>query len=263
MTLIRRGSRMGFAAAALTTLALGGTLFYAGNKATAQGNGSPSTSINDYVSSKLDDFSATVKVMQYDVDAGRKINRDFGLIYELQGDVKVQYKEENKLRLDARKKTANVTFIVNGTKQYVAIPQAQIHSKTDIGDTPGKRKTLLDVGLISAGYLAYSNAEFKGVSNVNGVPCAKFKFTYKDKDDSSHRYIWIDPKTKVTLKREDYSQLGKLNATYYYRDPKEIAPGVWFPTRIEVFNNEGKKAGETSYRDVKVNQGIDDSHFQL
>ncbi|HLK59228.1 MAG TPA: outer membrane lipoprotein-sorting protein [Chthonomonadaceae bacterium] len=248
---------------ALAMLALGGVLFVAGNTATAQESGEPSNNIADYVSSKLDDFTATIKVMQYDEAAGKKINRDFGRIYELQGDVNVHYKEENKLRLDARMKTANVIFIINGTKQNVQIPQVKINSITDIGSAPGKRKTLLDVGLISDGYLAYSNVEYKGPSNVNGIPCAKFKFTYQDKSDSSHRIIWIDPKTKVTLKREDYSQLGKLNATFYYRDPKLVAPGVWFPTRIEVFNNEGQKAGETAYKNVKVNQGVDDSLFKF
>ena len=263
MISLRHGSRTGMLLATCTALTLGGVLLYAGNTATAQPNGTPSANIADYVSNKLDDFSATVKVMQYDEAAGQKINKDFGRIYELKGDVQVHYKEENKLRLDAHMKTANVIFIVNGTRQNVRIPQAGINSIVDIGSEPGKRKTLLDVGLISDGYLGYSNAEFKGVSNVNGVPCAKFKFTYKDKSDSSHRFIWIDPKTKVTLKREDYSQLGKLNATFYYRDPKQIAPGVWFPTRIEVFNNEGKKAGETAYRDTKVNQGINESLFQF
>ena len=75
--------------------------------------------------------------------------------------------------------------------------------------------------------------------------------------------IWIDPKTRVTLKREEYTQEGKLNATYYYRDPKEVAPGIWFPSRIEVFNSEGQKAGETAYNNVKVNVGIEDSVFRL
>ena len=221
----------------------------------------PGQNINDYVCAKLDDFAAVMKVMSHNDDAGAKINKDFPMIYQLKGDVKVQYKEENRLRLDARLKTANIVFVVSGTKQIVLAKPIGIHTTTDLGPNPGKRKTLLDVGMLSEGYLGYSNSEFKGVVNYNGVACAKFRLWYKDKSDTSFRLVWIDPKTKITLKREDYSQSGKLNATYTYLDPKEVAPGIWFPTHVAAANNEGQKAGELSYNDVKVNQGIDDSVF--
>jgi outer membrane lipoprotein-sorting protein len=204
----------------------------------------PGQDINSYVSPKLDDFTATMKVMSHNDDAGAKINKDFPMIYQLKGDVKVQYKEENKLRLDARLKTANIIFVVNGTKQIVVAKSIGINTTTNLGPNPGKRKTLLDVGMLSEGYLAYSNAEFKGMVNYSGVNCAKYRLWYKDKSDTSFRLVWIDPKT-----------------TYTYLDPKEIAPGIWFPTHVAATNNEGQKAGELSYNDVKVNQGIDDSVF--
>ena len=221
-----------------------------------------SQNINDYICAKLDDFTAVMKVVQHDDTAGGKINKDFPMIYQLKGDVKVQYKDENMLRLDARLQTANVIFVVNGTKQTVIAKAVGIRTVNDLGPNPGKRKTLLDVGMISAGYLGYANAEFKGVVAYNGVKCAKFRLSYKDtKLDTSFRLVWIDPKSKITLKREDYSQTGKLNATYIYMDPKEIVPGVWFPTHVEAVNNEGQKAGELSYNDVKVNVGLDDAVF--
>ena len=221
----------------------------------------PSQDINDYICAKLDDFTAVMKVMQHDDEAGAKINKDFPMIYQLKGDVKVQYKEPDKLRLDARLKTANVIFIVNGSKQIVIAKAIGIHTTNDLGPSPGKRKTLLDVGMISKAYLTISNAQFVGAVSYNGVKCAKFLLSYKDPSDSSFRLVWIDPKTKITLKREDYSQTGKLNATYTYMDPKEIVGGIWFPTHVAAANNEGKKAGELSYNEVKVNQGVEDSVF--
>ena len=220
-----------------------------------------SQNIDDYVCAKLDDFTAVMKVLQHNDDAGAKINKDFPMIYQLRGDVKVQYKDENKLRLDARLMTSNVILVINGTKQTVLAKSVGIHKIDDLGPNPGKRKTLLDVGMLSKGYLEYSNAEFKGVVTYNGVKCAKFRLWYKDKSDTSFRLIWIDPKSKITLKREDYSQKGKLNATYTYLDPKEVIAGIWFPTHVAAVNNEGQKAGELSYNDVKVNQGLEDSIF--
>lgn len=246
---------------AVALLALGGIGLSAGNRADAQAD--ISQNIQDYVSIKLDDFTATMKVLQHDDRAGQKINPDFGLIYKIKGDIAIKYKEENKMRLDGYIAASKLVFIMNGTKQYVR-SSLGLNDTRDLGNSPGKRKTLLDVGLIASGYLAYTEAQFQGVRPVEGAPCAVFRISYRDKSlDTSHRLVWVDPKTKVTLKREEYSQEGKLNAIFYYKEPKEIAPGVWFPSRIEVFNNQGQKAGVTAYRNVKVNQQLADSLFKL
>jgi outer membrane lipoprotein-sorting protein len=261
---VTRPLRCGLLLAALAMVGAGGLGVTAGNTATALAAGATSANIRDYVASKLDDFTATMHVTFHDDNALRKISKDFGMLYKLQGDVKVRYKDENKLRLDARLGASNATLIVNGAKQYVRVPSIGIKNTSDLGNSPGKRKTLLDVGLISNGYLEYTQAEYMGARPVDGVMCAVFRISYRDKSlDTSHRVVWIDPKTKVTLKREEYSQEGKLNATYYYKDPKEIAPGVWFPSRIEVRNNEGQRAGETAYRNVQINQGLADNIFTL
>ncbi len=232
----------------------------AGNKATAQGE--PSHNINDYAVNKLDDFTASMKVVEFNEHEGVKINKDFPLLYKIKGDIKVRYKEENKLRVDGLLGASTATLIVNGTTQYATIPAAHIKTKISLGKEPGKRKTLLDVGMISPGYLAYTEAEFKRTQIVDGVLCAVFKISYKDKSlDTSHRMVWIDPKTHITVKRDEYSQEGKLNATFAYKQPMEVSPGFWFPARIEAFNNEGKRAGVTAYSSIKVNQGLAESVF--
>ncbi len=232
----------------------------AGNIATAQGE--PSHNISDYAVSKLDDFTASMKVIEFSEHEGVKINKDFPLIYKIKGDITVRYKEVNKLRVDGLLGASNATLIVNGTTQYATIPAAHIKTKISLGKEPGKRKTLLDVGMISPGYLAYTEAEFKRTQVVDGVLCAVFRISYQDKSlDTSHRMVWIDPKTHITVKRDEYSQQGKLNATFLYKKPMEVSPGFWFPARIEAYNNEGKKAGVTGYSGIKVNQGLAESVF--
>jgi len=227
----------------------------------------PSHDIKDYAVNRLSDFTASMKIVEFNEHEGVKINKDFPLIYKIKGDIKVKYKEENKLRVDGLLGASNATLIVNGTTQYATIPAAHIKTKLSLGKEPGKRKTLLDVGMISAGYLAYTQAEFKRTQVVDGVLCAVFSVSYRDKTlDTSHRMIWIDPKTKVTLKREEYAQEGsggKLRSIWLYRQPVEIVPGLFFPTRIELLNNENKKAGETSYTNTHVNVGLDDKVFRL
>lgn len=220
-----------------------------------------SSRIQDYVPTKLEDFSATMRVVSFNEREGSKINKDFGYIYKIKGDIQVRYKEENKLRIDGNLGATKATMINNGSRQVVRL--GGIKDNRDLGPSPGKRKTLLDVGLISGGYLAYTEAEFKGTRPVDGVLCAIFRVSYRDKNlDTSFRMVWVDPKTKITVKREEYTQEGKLNATFLYKKPKEVAPGIWFPSVIEAYNSEGGKAGVTSYGNVHVNAGLGDDVFK-
>ncbi len=238
-------------------------LFLLGSARSAHAGVAMSMNIDDYVANKLEDFTCIMHVNQHDDRAGEKINKDFGLIYKIKGDISLRYKDENKLRIDGRIGASKAVFIVNGTKQYVQLSVGFRHVD-DLGSSPGKRKTLLDMGMISSGYLAYTEAKYLRSAPVDGVMCAVFRISYRNKQlDTSHRFVWIDPKTKITMKREEYSQEGKLNATFLYRKPVEVANGVWFPSVIDVLNNENQKAGQTAYRNVKINLGLSDDEFKL
>ena len=225
-----------------------------------------SSNLNDYVVPKLDDFDTTMVATFHDDNAARKINNDIGMMYKLKGNVRIRYKEENKFRADGQIGASKAGLVINDTKQVFSLgPLGKV--KTELGKTPGKRKSLLDMGLVSEAYLTYAQGEFIGERPFEGTQCAVFKITYKDRSqDSSHRIVWIDPKTKITLKREEYAQDisgGKLRSIWLYRDPKEVASGIWFPSRIELYNNENEKAGVTGYTNTHVNVGLSDDVFKL
>jgi hypothetical protein len=225
-----------------------------------------SSKLSDYEVTKLDDFETTMKATFHDDRAARKIDRDAGLIYQLKSNVHIRYKEENKFRADGTIGANRASMVINDNKQSVRLSLG-IKKSEDLGNSPGKRKSLLDMGLISEYYLTYAQGEFLGEKTFEGVPCAVFKITFKDRSlDTSHRIVWIDPKTRITLKREEYLQEtlgGKLRDVWLYRDPQEVAPGLYFPTRIELYNNENQKAGETAYTKTHVNIGLSDSLFHL
>ncbi len=232
-----------------------------------------SPKLSDYVVPKLDDFDTTMKAVFHDDNAARKISRDIGSLYQLKGDVHIRYKEDNKFRADGQLGASKASIVIYDSKQTVKL--SSIFKKTDnLGSAPGKRKSLLDMGLISEYYLTYAQGEFLGERSFEGVPCAVFKITYKDRAlDSSHRIVWIDPKSKITLRREEYAQDtsgGKLRSVWLYRGAKgspaafaQVAPGIYFPSSIELFNNENQKAGETAYTNTRVNVGLSDDVFKL
>ena len=221
------------------------------------------TNINSYVCQKLDDFTATLTVVKADQRELGKISKDAGLLYRFK-DVQMRYKEPNKVRIEGAVEGTKGVFVLNGPIQWVSIPKIHLKTKRDFGKAPGKRKSLMDVGLISEYYLTYTNGKFLRQGTVDGTPVAVFDLTYKARDeDTSHAIVYIDPRTKVVRKRESYSQDGKLQAVYYYKDVKEVQPGVWFPTLIEAQNTDRVVAGITSYRDIHVNTGLSDDIFQL
>jgi outer membrane lipoprotein-sorting protein len=222
-----------------------------------------SHNIRDYICEKLDDFSATAVVLQANQRELGVISRDAGLLYRFHS-VQMRYKEPNKARVDINEQGVRGTFIINGQLQFVSIPKLAIHTRRDFGKSPGKRKSLMDSGLVSEFYLSYADFKFEREGTVDGMPVAVFDITYKDRDeDTSHHVVYIDPKRKVVLKRENYSQLGKLQAIYFFKNPQEVAPGIWFPTRVEAQNVNRVIAGITEYRNIKVNTALSDDIFKL
>jgi outer membrane lipoprotein-sorting protein len=219
------------------------------------------SNIKSYVCDKLDDFSATMSVVSVNERAMGKISKDAVMLYKL-GTVNMRYKEPNKVRIEGNAQGSHAVFILSGSTQWVSLNGAKF--KRDFGKSPGKRKSLMDVGLVSDYYLTYTNAKFVREGAVDGTPCGVFELTYKDRDeDTSHAIVYIDPKTKVVRKREAYSQDGKLQAVYFYKNVEEVKPGIWFPTLIEAQNVDRVIAGSTAYKNIKVNTGLDDSIFKL
>lgn len=215
--------------------------------------------IKKYVCEKLEDFSASVTVVKQDQRELRKISKDIGTAYAIP-NITMRYKEPNMVRMEGSTQGTKVTYILNGTKQIVMLNGFK--KTNDLGKSPGKRKSLMDVGLISDFYLTYMNARYMRESTVDGTPCALFEMTYKDKDeDSSHHNIYVDPVTRTVRKRESYSQEGKLQAIYFYKKVEKV-DGVWVPTEIEVQNTDRIIAGIMEYKNIKVNRGIPDSVFK-
>ena len=100
---------------------------------------------------------------------------------------------------------------------------------------------------------------------MEGVPCAVFEL---DLQGPRRRHL-----APYRLRRpqdqsdpedaKSYSQDGKLQAIYHFKDVKQVAPGIWFPTLIEAENVDRVVAGVTAYKDIRVNTGLSDSIFRL
>jgi outer membrane lipoprotein-sorting protein len=219
---------------------------------------SPDTPLLDQFASKsLVDLEAHVSVVSAEQSELAKINRDFGMAYRLKSLI-MRYKEPNKLRMEG----SIGTLIINGAARHFRVPAIKLSRTDDLGESPGKRYTLMDVGLLTHGSLAVGQSRYVKDEAVGDVQARVFEMTYKE--DASVRYLlWIDPKTHIIAKREWYDGSGKRKASFFYQQPKQVAADLWVPTRIEIRNCENVVAAVTAYSDVKVNQGLDEALFKI
>jgi outer membrane lipoprotein-sorting protein len=142
------------------------------------------------------------------------------------------------------------------------VPQLKLKQKDDLGDSPGKRYTLFDIGLLTPSGLAVIESKYLRTESVDGTSAQVFEMNYRG-DETSHFTVWVDPARRVVLKRAWHDAAGKLKAVFLYQDHVQVRPGLWVPTRLEVRNGEDAVAGVTSYSDLKINQGLDDSFFAI
>lgn len=211
----------------------------------------------DIIQTKLKDLSMKATVGSANRGELRKIGNDFYMAYSFTS-MEVKYKSPSKLRLDSTIKNSSVKYILVGATKWLLIPSVKIKNKEDTKESPGKRQSMLDFGIVDRGVAEFMKGEFVRKDRETGEWVFDLRYQYWD-DTSRHR-CWVDPEKKVITKREWYSQEGKLKATFYYRDFKEVSD-VFVPTTVEVRNVDGKSAGTTLYKSLSVNTGIADSVF--
>ena len=219
-----------------------------------------SQDINDYVQTRLRDLRATVKQQTANQRELEKINKDFANSYRIK-QMTARYKEPSKMRLESKVGVVNVVYIINGNYKHVSA--GPVKSTDDITNAPGKRQSLMDFGILTPGFMKLVNAKFLRYDHEGGVRYPVFELTWANSDDTSKHIVWMDGTTRTVVKRQWYNQQGKLMAVFYYKNPVEAAPGIWVPTRVEVYNAEGKLGGVTTYVDLYVNEGLPDSLFQF
>ena len=204
---------------------------------------------------KIRDLSGTLKVVQADFDELAKIGRDFRTTYRFK-ELALTYKNPNKTRLEARILGASVVIVFNGNTKMVRAPLRK--DVRDVTGQPGQKKNLLDLGIFARDYLATDwQAAYQRTEGTLQV----YKLTQRNSDNPSYEIVWVDPRTAITEKRQSFNGKGQRRMELRYLNPVQAAPGVFIPTRIEVYNQEGKLGGVQEMRNLKVNVGLSDDKF--
>lgn len=219
-----------------------------------------SPSLEDYLQTSLKDVTFTAKKVKAVQKELVKINDDFGMTYKFDR-IRFFYKEPLKLRLEATVEDNSGLFVVNGAMQTIKIPRLRIGTKQNLTDSPGRRQTPLDFGVLTpAMFKELFTAKFVRTDRATGDQV--FDLTYQNPVDTSRHRIWVDPEKGITNKREWYNQRGRQLATFNYARPEKVN-GVWIPTEVQVRNADNVIAGITRYETFLVNSGLSDSLFAI
>ncbi len=215
------------------------------------------------LTTEIQDLQASIHVTRFNRAEMEKIGKDFGVTYRI-SHLTLQYKQPDKLRLSGRIPVlGEAVMIVNGATRYYNVPRVE-KKVEDLEKTPSRRLSLLEYGgLLSPDTLQFMQGRFVREESLEGRPVLVFDMTYQGIEAGAHYRVWVDPKTRITCKREWYDRRNQLRATFYYQQPHEVAEGVWMPGRMEVQNADGQTAAATTVDNVKVNQGLSEDLFAI
>jgi outer membrane lipoprotein-sorting protein len=212
--------------------------------------------IRALTSANVKTLSASSEIVTENQGELKKIDGDISLAYRLHRGSMV-YEQPGKLRIEASiPHLATGYYVINGNRKLTVAPF--VHKVQDTTGAPGKRQTLLDFGLVPPELLTDYNVTF--LRRESGLLC--FQVQPKQAGETQKDLVWIDPKTHITAQRYNYGRDGKLTKWFLYKNPVQIAPGIYVPTRVELYNTQNKLAGATVYQNVKVNQPVSESLFK-
>jgi outer membrane lipoprotein-sorting protein len=217
------------------------------------------TDAQQFATDKIRDLSATLRVIDSELDseALESLGREFSTSYRIPR-YEVWYKFPQMARFEGKAGILTGVLIYNGDwKKYQV---GFIKKKENVAGKPGKKQSLMDLGIFSRDWLRdYVPIFVKKETNGTVV----FKLAQKNSESKSFEVVSVDPRTKITVKRLSYGFDGKLRKELRYTQPKEIAPGIFFPTRVELYNQHQRKAGAQTLEKVVVNKGVADERFKI
>lgn len=214
--------------------------------------------IRQFTSNNIKTLTMDTRIVEENRAELQKIGGDFASAYRIH-NVAISYAQPGKLHLETTVLKARVAYTINGNKRFTSIPSMRIHHVQDIGDAPGKKQTLLDSGVVPPEQLNDYNAMFLRKEGALYVYQLQPKLASERRKD----IIWIDPRTRITVKRMNYNQDGKLMKWFLYKNPIVVRPGIYMPTRVEVYNPQNKLGGATLYSNIKANLPLDMSIFDF
>jgi hypothetical protein len=212
--------------------------------------------------SPIKDFSSTLTATQVNTDELVKISDDYARAYKIKTN-RIFYKNPGHIKVDSSVGPLKVVYVINGNQK--AVKYGFIKKQIDVTDKPGQKQSLLDFGILTADQLNDYTWKFVREESVKGAPLDVYELRFRNfKEDPSRRLIWVDPIHKVVVRRQTYHQF-RDNVLKHDMRFEGLQPvgGIWVPTIIKVYNADEKLGATSKQTNIKINQGLSMSAFNL
>jgi outer membrane lipoprotein-sorting protein len=204
------------------------------------------------------DIALSSKIVSRDMAELRKISRDFAQSYRFASS-EVFYKEPNRLRVNSRAGAITVSYVINGnTKVY----RAGAAVRNDISNKPKERQTAMLAGVLTPAFLQMFNVSGAGTGTFAGRSVHVYNLRYRQEPDGLWVRLSVDPQRKLVIRQQEFHADGSMKLDVRFLNPQQVS-GVWVPTRLEVYNGEGKLGAVTEVSNIRVNTGLADSLFSV
>ncbi len=243
----------------LAGVAIAAPAFLVDGLALAPVNAAAPVAAESVATDKIKDMTATLVVNNdgTDYDELKKIGGAFAATYRIKR-MEVSYKNPNKVRFEGKALGMGALMIYNGEQKYFRVP---LHTETqNVKGKAGQKQSLMDMGIFSKDYLTL---DWKPTFVKADKGLLQYDLTQRDSTNKSHEMVWVNPKTSLIAKRQTFNGDNKLQKEMRFTKPTQIRPGIWVPTRIEIYNQSGKLGAVQDIQDIKINLGVDDDRFKI
>jgi outer membrane lipoprotein-sorting protein len=211
---------------------------------------------------KIKDLVTTLVVKDDETnrDELKKIGGAFATTYSVKR-MSVSYKFPNKARFEGKAAGISALLVYNADSKMFKIPIPFVGKKIqNVKGQPGQKQSLLDLGIFAKDWLT-TDWEPHFLGNQNGLD--QYKLTQRDTFNHSYEMVSVNPKTFIIEQRKSYNGDKILQKELRFRNPVQVSPGIWIPTRIEVLNQYGKIGAVQTLQGTRVNGGVSDDLFQI
>jgi outer membrane lipoprotein-sorting protein len=244
-------------AAAATVVLTGGVLSGAWGGFTPHAAAAAVPTAEQLMTDNIKDMTATLRVTDVNRAELKKIGGAFATTYSIK-KMDISYKYPNKARFEGKLLGASIYMIFNGDQKYFRTPIKT--DKRDVQGQAGQKQSLMDIGIFAKDYLT---TDWKPNFVKQDGNLLVFKLTQRGSDNKSHEVVWVNPKNSLIEKRQTFNGSDVLQKTMRFTNPVQIRPGIWVPSRLEIYNPDGKLGAAQAIENVKINLGVDDEVFKI
>jgi outer membrane lipoprotein-sorting protein len=208
---------------------------------------------------RIKDLFAALRIVHEETsfDELKKIGGAFATSYRIP-TYELTYKAPGRLRVEGKAGPLSALLIyVGNTKTYKV---GMLKKTEDVQNNPGQKQSLMDVGIFAKDWLA---TDYQAVFQRREGALLVYKLVQRNTNNKSHELVWLNPKTFITEKRLSYNSESVLQKEIRYVKARELKPGIFLPSRVEIYNQFGKLGAVQTVESARINAGVPESLFSL